>query len=76
MGALLGVGEIKLNRGGFMGPVLVVGGEVDPVSTGEDLAEVLQTEGVNVKHVKLKGAGHTVPLEAPGELAATIKTWL
>ncbi|KAF8312114.1 alpha/beta-hydrolase [Clavulina sp. PMI_390] len=76
VGALLGVGEIKLNRGGFMGPVLVVGGEVDPVSTGEDLAEVLQTEGVEAKHVKLKGAGHTVPLEAPSELAATIKTWL
>ncbi|KAF8312115.1 alpha/beta-hydrolase [Clavulina sp. PMI_390] len=76
VGALVSVSEIKLNRGGFLGPVLIVGGEVDPVSTGEDLAKTLQTEGVHVKHTNLKGAGHSVPLEAPSELAAAIKMWL
>ncbi len=62
----------RVDRSDFLrvwdGPVLVVGGERDPVAPGPALAAELR----QARHVRVDGAGHYLPMEAPSTIATLL----
>lgn len=60
---------------GFAGPVLVICGDEDVMSAGEEqrtMTSVLR----NGTYVEIAGAGHLTPIEDPAAVSAAIENWL
>lgn len=57
---------------GFAGPLLMMAGERDPLAPRDRMVEIAGQERVHV----IAGAGHLLPLEQPGAMAAVLNDWM
>lgn len=59
----------------FMGPILIVSGEKDPLCPHSWQKSMSQAQP-HARWIALPGVGHFVPLEAPARLSNALESWL